>query len=303
MAQDIPLPGPRADPLITDAPLAVPLTAFGAAARGTIRAVSVFDRRPVFNLGPRHEVTACVGMRRGHAALDGAVPCTTRCRQRAGGRRCGRRDRWDCRRWPRRRNGGDRRRLGRRRDRRVQPPARLRLPLPRLCRAWRLPLDTGALQPFRRMAAGPLRTVLEGCFKGQSRILRSGDIDDHVGPCQMQRCQHDAAGENRHRPCRAGQSEVEFPGAIKRTVPTKPSRSFGPKWEDDSPPRAFLDVVRPARLRSVASIECHRVGTASQADLPNRRGRKFDQSGDIVCIAYLKSPAAGALFEKQGSGF
>src|SRR6516165_3019087 len=129
--------------------------------RGTIRAVSVFARRAVFNLGTRHEVTACVGMRRNHAALGGAVLCTTRCRQRAGGRWGGRRDRWDCRRWPRRRNGGDRRRLGRRRDRRVQPEPELRLPLPRLCRAWRLPLDTGALQPLGRMAAGPLRTVLE----------------------------------------------------------------------------------------------------------------------------------------------
>src|ERR1700746_327423 len=134
----------------------------------TIRAVSVFDRRPVFNLGTRHEVTACVGMHRSHAALGGAVLCTTRCRQRAGGRRSGRRDRWDCRRWPRRRNGGDRRRLGRRRDRRVQPAPELRLPLPRLCRAWRLPLDTGALQPLGRMAAGPLLPVLEGRFKSSA---------------------------------------------------------------------------------------------------------------------------------------
>src|ERR1700748_547346 len=52
----------------------------------TIRAVSVFDRRPVFTLGTRHEVTACVGMRGSHAALGGAVLCTTRCRQRADGR-------------------------------------------------------------------------------------------------------------------------------------------------------------------------------------------------------------------------
>src|SRR5215813_1741880 len=145
--------------------LAVPLTASGAPARGTTRAVSVFNWRPVFDLGTRHEVTACVGMRRSRAALGGAVLCTTRCRQRAGRRRGGRRDRWDCRRWPRRRNGGDRRRLGRRRDRRVQPAPELRLSLPRLCRAWRLPLDTGALQPLGRMAPGPLRTVLEGCFK------------------------------------------------------------------------------------------------------------------------------------------
>jgi hypothetical protein len=129
-------------------------------ARGTIRSVSVFHRRSVFNLGTRHEVTACVGMPRNHAALGGAVLCTTRCRQRAGGRRGGRRDRWDCRRWARRCNGGDRRRLGRRRDRRVQPAPNLRLPLSPLCRAWRLSLDTGALQPLGRMAAGLLRTIL-----------------------------------------------------------------------------------------------------------------------------------------------
>ena len=65
-------------------------------------------------------------------------------------------------------NGRDCRRLGRRRDRRVQPAPELRLPLRRLCRAWRVPLDTGALRPLGRMAAGPLRTVLEGCFKGMA---------------------------------------------------------------------------------------------------------------------------------------
>ena len=92
-------------PLITDAALALPLTSSGASARGTIRAVSVFDRRPVFNLGTRHEVTVCFGMRRSHAALGGAVLCTTRSRQWAGGCRGGRRDRWDCRRWPRRPTG------------------------------------------------------------------------------------------------------------------------------------------------------------------------------------------------------
>ena len=76
-------------------------------------------------------------------------------------------------RWPRRRNGGHRRRLGRRCDRRVQPAPELRLPLPRLCRAWRLPLDTGALQPVGRMAAGLLRAILEGCFRGRAVVCNS----------------------------------------------------------------------------------------------------------------------------------
>src|SRR5215471_16439436 len=148
--------------------LALPLPASGAPAGGVICAVSVFDRRAVFNVGTRHEVTVCVGMCRTYAALGGTVLCTTRCRQRAGGCRGGRRDRWDCWRWPRRCNGGHRRRLGRRRDRRVQPAPELRLPLSRLCRAWRLPLDTGALRPLGRMAAGLLRAILEGCFRGSA---------------------------------------------------------------------------------------------------------------------------------------
>ena len=143
-----PTTGATRRPLITDAALAVPLPASGAPREEPYAQSARLPRVLVFNLGTRHEVTASVGMRHSHAALGGAVLCTTRCRQRAGGRRGGRRDRRNCRRWPRRRNGGDRRRLGRRSDRGVQPEPELRLPLPRLCRAWRLPLDTGASQPL-----------------------------------------------------------------------------------------------------------------------------------------------------------